>query len=80
MLEDFQEDPSMLLGKQFNFKETDSEDEGDSDGVLYEVVEVRLTRGGKVFHVQFDNCGEDRIDMASEEMMSMLERSTFVDI
>jgi len=49
------------------------EDEEDSDGLLYEVIEVRLTKGGgKVFRVQFEGCS-DCVDVASKEMVGMLK-------
>jgi hypothetical protein len=80
MLESFRGDPSTLLGKQFILGEENGGDEGDSNGLLYEVIEVRLTKGGgKVFHVQFEGCS-DCIDVASEEMVGMLKRSTFVEV
>ena len=61
--------------------ENDSEDERDSDDQLYEVVEVRLLRGGeKIFHVQFAEGYSDYMGVASEEMMEMLRRSTFVEV
>jgi len=79
MLESFRGDPSTLLGKQFILGEEDGGDEGDSNGLLYEVIEVRLTKGGgKVYHVQFEGCS-DCVDVASEEMAGMLKRSTSVD-
>ena len=55
MLECFWEDTSTLLEKQFILGKDDGGDKGDSDGLLYEVIKVRLTRGGgKVFNVQFE--------------------------
>ena len=70
----------MLLGKQFIEDEDDGGDEGDSDGLLYQVIEVGFTKGGgKVFHVQFEDC-IDCIDVDSEEMVRMLKRSTFVKV
>jgi hypothetical protein len=80
-LEGFREDPSTLLGKQFILDENDGEDERDSDDQVYEVVEVRLLRGGeKIFHVQFAEGYSDYMGVASEEMMEMLRRSTFVEV
>ncbi|KIM81106.1 hypothetical protein PILCRDRAFT_89357 [Piloderma croceum F 1598] len=79
-LEGFQKDPSALLGKQFILGKEDGGDEGDSDGLLYEIIEVRLAKGGgKVFHVQFEG-HSDCVDVVSEEMAGMLKRSTFVEI
>ncbi|KIM81510.1 hypothetical protein PILCRDRAFT_495258 [Piloderma croceum F 1598] len=78
-VEDFREDPSTLLGKQFIL---DGEDERDNSSLLYEAIEIRLTKGGKVFHVQFEG-RSDCVYIASEEMAGMLtavKRSTFVKI
>ena len=58
----------------------DSRDEGDSDDLLYEVIEVRLMKGGdKVFDVRFEGCS-DCIDVESKEMVRMLKQSTFVKV
>lgn len=80
MLACFREDPTTLLGKQFIEDEDNGGDEGDINGLPYQVIEVGFTKGGgNVFHVQFEDCIYC-VDVDSEEMLRMLERSTFIEV
>ena len=69
----FERDPTTLVNKQFILEE-------DRDGgLLYEIVEVRFSKGGWVYQVQFEGCS-DSINVQGQEMMEMLTRSSLVQV
>lgn len=67
----FDLNPATLIGKQFILDE-------ESEGLLFQVNEARMSMDGTTYQVQFEDC-IDCVDVLAAEMTEMLARSSAVE-
>jgi hypothetical protein len=67
----FVDNPTTLPDKQFLLEE------GEGSDSLYEVTEVRYSKGSWEYLVRFEGCS-DCVHVSGQEMMELLQRSSLV--